>query len=239
LASIRTSPGLLVTSPLVFAFLSAPCVTSGPLVPKTAPGYPTAPLPSLSSSTVVHPALETLPAVTAPAPITSTLTPSPIPQVSDHPPRCVIQATRTPVPNAATSLPDLAATPRLIDPHIEICASSTKTKVGQLVTIMGYPVDLGIPYYRLMSRSDPDAGDPIWMLEVTYENQIRYVEEDAQPLEVVFAEGKPWWVEIVLRAVRPGAAEYYIVASGEIHYGYPGPASWGGGGSEPLVITVE
>ena len=108
-----------------------------------------------------------------------------------------------------------------------------------MVTIMGYPVDLGLPYYTLLYRNDPDAGKPAWILEVTYDNQVKRLVEGTEPLEFVSVAASNSWVEIVLRAVRPGSAAYFISATGEIHYGYPGPATWGGGGSETILITVE
>jgi hypothetical protein len=110
--------------------------------------------------------------------------------------------------------------------------------VGQLVTIMGYSVDVGLPYYKLLQK---DAGEETTtlLLEVTYENELKSLVEGTEPLEFVAVTAEPWWVEIVLRAVRPGTAEYFISATGEIHWGYPGPATWAGGGSETIMITVE
>jgi hypothetical protein len=126
-------------------------------------------------------------------------------------------------------------TPQYVDPHIEICASASAVRAGQLVTIMGYPVDLGLPYYTLLY----DAGTPTWILEVTYDNQLKRLGEGTEPLAFVSVTASNSWVEIVLRAVRPGTAGYFISATGEIHYGYPGPATWGGGGSDTIAITVQ
>jgi hypothetical protein len=33
--------------------------------------------------------------------------------------------------------------------------------------------------------------------------------------------------------------EYVLSATGEIHYGYPGPAMWGGGSSEVIRVVVR
>jgi len=135
--------------------------------------------------------------------------------------------------------PGAVATLQYVDPHIEICASAYTVSVGQLVRIVGYPVDLGLPYYTLLYQTDPNAGPPAWILEVTYDIQVKRLVEGTEPLEFVSVAASNSWVEIVLRAVRPGMAGYLITATGEIHYGYPGPATWGGGGSDTITITVK
>lgn len=46
-------------------------------------------------------------------------------------------------------------------------------------------------------------------------------------------------VVVTLRARAAGTVELMVNATGEVHYGYPGPATWAGGGSEKLTLTVE
>ena len=42
----------------------------------------------------------------------------------------------------------------------------------------------------------------------------------------------------VLRGRAPGVVQVRIAATGEVHYGYPGSATWSGGASDPITLTV-
>ena len=150
---------------------------------------------------------------------------------------CAIQATRTPAPNAPTAVSSGGQPARQIDPHIEICAGATRIKVGDRFVVLGVPVDVGLPIYslRVQDRGATEAA----FFGVDYNNKPSPSRGASRVLEVEAAKGEMRLVAFLVRAREPGSAEISISASGEIHYGYPGPATWAGGGSESLTITVE
>lgn len=151
---------------------------------------------------------------------------------------CAIQATRTPAPSAPTVVPGGGSQPgKKVDPHVEICAGATRLKVGDRFMVLGAPVDVGLPIYTLGIK-DGGATEAAFF-GVDYNNKPSPGRGASRVLEVEAAQGEMRLVAFLVRAREPGSAEIYISASGEIHYGYPGPATWAGGGSESLSITVE
>ncbi|MGB8649014.1 MAG: hypothetical protein WCF84_27505 [Anaerolineae bacterium] len=152
---------------------------------------------------------------------------------------CPILATRTPPPAAPTFMPG-GPSPKTgaVDPHIELCASAATIRVGETLTLTGVPVDIGLPYYILSVR-DTGSGEFAQLAGVTYENRPNGLAQPSAMFEFVSAKGSMREVTFVLRARQAGAAIVYISATGEIHYGYPGPATNAGGGSEPAMITVQ
>lgn len=151
---------------------------------------------------------------------------------------CAIQATRTPAPSAPTFVPSGSGQPeRRVDPHVEICAGATRLKVGDRFVVLGLPVDVGLPIYTLRIK-DSGATEAAFV-GVDYDNKSSPTRGASRVLEVEAVKGEMRLVAFLVRAREPGSAEINIGASGEIHYGYPGPATWAGGGSEILSITVE
>ena len=151
---------------------------------------------------------------------------------------CAIQATRTPAPSAPTFVPSgVVQRAGQVDPHVEICAGATRLKVGDRFVVLGVPVDVGLPIYTL-SIKDGGATEAAFF-GVDYNNKPSPSRGASRVPEVEAVKGEMRLVAFVVRAREPGSAEIHISASGEIHYGYPGPATWAGGGSESLSITVE
>ncbi len=145
---------------------------------------------------------------------------------------------RTPVPEAPTA--SVGGTPqsdRQVDPHVELCAGNRSVRAGNPVVVLAQAVDIGLPIYQVMVR-DAGAADFVPLVQVSYDNQVKILEGHSQVLayHAVQVQGNQMVVELL--AVAPGTAEIAISATGEVHYGYPGPATWAGGGSEPLAITV-
>ncbi len=170
-------------------------------------------------------------------------TPLPPPSNTPIPPAaaalCPIVATRTPPPGAPTYVPGGPNPPRgPVDPHLEICASAATLRVGDTLTITGVPVDIGLPYYMLLVK-DGDSAIYTHVSEVTYENKPRGDPLPSALFEFVSAQASMREVTFVIRATHSGTATVRISASGEIHYGYPGPATFSGGSSDPLLITVK
>jgi hypothetical protein len=125
-----------------------------------------------------------------------------------------------------------------VNPHVALCASAQTLKVGESVTLFGQAVSIGLPYFNLVVRPAEGGDFQPWMT-VTYANELKSQVDAGGPLEVVSMVGGSSQVTVVLRARAVGAIQVAINATGEVHYGYPGPAIWAGGGSDPLTLTVE
>ncbi len=151
---------------------------------------------------------------------------------------CLI-VTRTPPPSAPTTTVNGTAVPgRRVDPHVEVCASATTVSVGQQITLVGQVVDIGLPYFFLMVRP-AGTGDFQQWVAITYNNEIKGQADSAEPLELVSARADMYQIGVVLRARSAGAVDVAVNATGEVHYGYPGPAMWAGGNSSPLTLVVQ
>ncbi len=153
-------------------------------------------------------------------------------------PACVVAATRTPPPGAPTRSPaPLGTAVGVVDPHVEICASAPTIRVGETVTVIGLVVDIGLAYYQLYLQ-DSGAPEAAQALEITYDGQVRSTAEASAVLDVVSTQAEMWQATFVLRGRAPGVVQVRIGATGEVHYGYPGPATWSGSSSDPITITV-
>jgi hypothetical protein len=127
------------------------------------------------------------------------------------------------------------ATPLPVDPRVEVTASGTTLKVGDLVTIKGVAVDIGLPYYYLVVRDDGVQDMPPLVM-VTFENILTVQDGSSQVVEFVSAEGNNNEVTFELRAKAAGVTTVSINATGEIHTA--AGVTWNGGGSGSVVITV-
>lgn len=121
------------------------------------------------------------------------------------------------------------------DPHVELSADATTLNVGELVTVTGEAVDIGLPYFQV-SLKDDGAAEFAQLVQVTYENEIKSSADISQVLELVSATGDYTQVVLTLRARATGATEIIIGATGEVQTS--GGYMWSGGGSESLTITV-
>jgi hypothetical protein len=164
-------------------------------------------------------------------------TPGPLP--------CMIEATRTPPPGAPTYIPGGPGGREpgdIVDPHIEVCLTATTPHVGDVVRVYAQPVDVGMPIYYFNATDD---GTESARLEIRVEpevldgqGEVNVASDTSQVLEFVAVEEAEWDVTFVLRARGPGVSRVGVRATGEVHYGYPGPATWSGGESDVLTITV-
>jgi hypothetical protein len=146
---------------------------------------------------------------------------------------------RTPPPEAPTASVNGTPDPNhRIDPHVEICASATEARVGDIVTLRGQAVDLGLPEWTLHAREN-GLGDFVDAAQVSYEGELTLGEAGYTVLEAVSTAVDLNQVTLYLEAMAPGEVELTLSATGEIHYGSPGPATWGGGGSESVTLVVR
>lgn len=123
-----------------------------------------------------------------------------------------------------------------VDPHVELAVSSTELQVGQTVTLVATPVDIGLPYYYLYAQDDGSAV-PVELARVTDNNEVRQSESASAILRLVQANGATDSGTFVLEAVAPGVTVIWVSATGEVHY--PEGAVWSGGSSESIRITVS
>lgn len=112
-----------------------------------------------------------------------------------------------------------------------LSATATTVKVGDVVTVTATLanqgcVALGLPQYRLAIQ--PAGAQPPF--------------DPPNPEPVVHnlgvGIGQSDKADFTLRAVAPGQATLSATTSFEVHYGYPGPATWGGAAAAPLVVNV-
>jgi hypothetical protein len=110
---------------------------------------------------------------------------------------------------------------------------------GSPVQITAQSVDIGLPIFQVSVRPE-GAADFVPLVEVTYNNEIRSLSPDPIGEAFIYSsvQGTNNGLTLELIAAGPGTLEITISATGEIHYGYPGPATWGGGGSEVLTLTA-
>lgn len=137
--------------------------------------------------------------------------------------------TNTVMPPAATPSPQ-------INPRIELRVSATSIKVGETLTVTAQAVDLGLPIFSV--RVKDGNGDFQQLALITYDNKTREVKDLSKLLEFVSGSGGLNQATLVFRGRAVGTASIQINATGEIHYGYPGPATFGGGSSPTMTITV-
>ncbi len=144
------------------------------------------------------------------------------------------QVEQQPAPSEQPT-PGVQPTPLSVDPRVELVASATTLKVGEILTIKGVPVDIGLPYYYLVIRDD-GVQDMDPMMMVTNENLLKFQDGSSAVFEFVSAEGSNNQVLVELRAKAPGVTTVSIDATGEIHSS--AGSTWNGSGSGSVVITV-
>ena len=187
------------------------------------------------------------PALTNTPPPAAILTPTdtPTPTLTPFTLGCTIQATRTPPPGAPTYIPG-GPSPHepgdVVDPHVEVCLTDTAMRIGDIVRVYAQAVDVGLPIYYFTATDliSEDARLEVRVTPKIVDGQGEiFVEVDtSQVLEFLEVEENGWDMIFVLRARGPGEAEISIRASGEVHYGYPGPAAWEGGESDSFTVSV-
>lgn len=137
-----------------------------------------------------------------------------------------------------TSAPPSTMTPSSqVNPRIELRLSATTIKMGEAVTVTAQAIDLGLPIFYI--RVKDGTGDFQELVQITYDNKTRNAKDVSKILEFVSGSGGLNQATLVLRGRAAGTASLQVNATGEIHYGYPGPATFGGGSSPVITIQVN
>ncbi|HEX7975183.1 MAG TPA: hypothetical protein VF498_12300 [Anaerolineales bacterium] len=125
-----------------------------------------------------------------------------------------------------------------VDAYVDVTASpNTTLKVGESLTVVGKPVEIGLPVYELNVRDDGVEDAPS-MVQATYENKITPLTGTSAVLELVSTEASLDQVTFVLRAKAPGITAVTINVAGEVHPS-TGQASIEAGASGSVLITVK
>jgi hypothetical protein len=152
---------------------------------------------------------------------------------------CETQITRTPPPNAPTRIPSAGIYEvRYVDPHVALCADPNLVAVGQQVIVYAQAIDIGMPFFMLRIR-EGNHGE--FQEFVRVNDQVNVSPEASMLLEFGDIERESQYsseISFVFTARQAGTVEITVGATGEVHYGYPGPATWAGGGSDVLQIEV-
>ncbi len=141
---------------------------------------------------------------------------------------------------APAEIPDPTAAftqTEVIDPYIDIGATQTDLQVGDVITVTGKPMQIGIPYYYLYLR-DEGVQDAAPVAQITYQGEFSAGEGKSQVLELVSAKADIQQVLFVLRASAPGVTTLSIQATGEIRL-QDGAYSMSGTGSGEILISVS
>ncbi len=146
--------------------------------------------------------------------------------------------TLIPLSRPTNTAPPSTATPSAqINPRIELRVSARSIRVGETLNVTAQAIDLGLPIFSI--RVKDDTGDFQQLAQITFDNKTRDVKDVSKILEFVSGSGGLTQATLVFRGRAAGAASIQINATGEIHYGYPGPATFGGGSSPTITIQVN
>lgn len=164
-------------------------------------------------------------ATSQPSPVV-TETPAPIqsPQIEITPEK----------PKTDTPLPPLEDE-KVFDPYVKVETSEINLTIGDSISVTGWPVDIGLPYYYLILRDEGVQDNPYTII-VTYDNQITLGEGRSKVLEWVSAEGQIDQVTFVLRAIAEGVTTLDIEAAGELQLQDGSTRSVGGSGTVLIIV---
>lgn len=123
------------------------------------------------------------------------------------------------------------------NPHVLLAFSTTQPRVGQKITVVARPVNIGLAYYYLYAQ-DESSDTPAVLVRVTYDNQVSQSQGSSAILRLVSATGTLDLATFVLEAVAPGETSLWVNAIGEVRTP-DGAYIWSGGGSQPVLITVS
>ena len=137
---------------------------------------------------------------------------------------------------AAPQSPNLQM-PAEFDPHVTIEVERATLSVGEVLVIVGRPVQIGKPFYSLSAR-DEGVQDEQPLASISYDNVIAQGAGFSQVLEFISAQADQTQVTFLLRARGVGVTTVTIHATGEISVGYPGPETIVGDGSGSVLINV-
>ena len=124
------------------------------------------------------------------------------------------------------------------DPHIEIQVTPVELGIGDQAQITCQAIGIGLPYYSLVARRVGE-NEPFEVMRIQYDGVQSAPETPFPYLEVTRATADLQTCAFTLRALSPAELEVWISATGEIQTSDPPSASWGGGSSSPVLVTIR
>jgi hypothetical protein len=193
--------------------------------------------PTIGNIYMIEPAI---PNMTTPTytPFTPSREVSPTPSANLNIP-CEITI-RQPSANAPTRIPDMFSTPSVsdvIDPHVAFCVSTFTPQVGDMWQIYLKPIDIGLPVYQLTFTNRLGKELFVEFNPATDDTTLRVSNFNALTLYEVQTVNN--W-EVILTFIVRESDEIDVIgrANGEVHYGYPGPATWTSVSFEPFALII-
>jgi len=222
----------------IFLLLFGGCAGIGTGYVDILPVYPDGPPP-----TAIH-MIPTVVVIATPTPTLNfdnpTLTPTAFitPQAENTP--CTIIVRQAPA-NAPTRIPDSINPEAIgapIDPHLAYCLTNATPRVGDEIKIYVRAIDLGMPAYSF--RLNNIEGEELTIsFNPAVPNNLQ-LGSNLDSLSFISIETvNNWEVVITLMANSPDALSMTGSASGEVHFGYPGPAMWTSATLEPFPIYIS
>lgn len=200
------------------------------------PVYPDGPPP-----TAIH-MMPTVAVMVTPTPTLNFDNPTPAPfitpQAEEVP--CTIIVRQPPI-TAPTRMPDPMnpnAIGGQIDPHLAYCLTNATPSVGDEIKIYVRAIDLGMPAYNfIISNARGET------LTIGFNPSIPdFVDLGSDLPSISFLSAgrvNSWEVIITLVANSPDTLTVTGSASGEVHFGYPGPAMWTSATLESFQMTIS
>lgn len=166
-----------------------------------------------------------------------TYTPTPSAD-SDRPCQIIV---RQPPPDSPTRMPSAINTQQVgtpMDVHLAYCLSDTDIRVGEEWHIHVRAIDMGLPIYQAFITNG-EAQDLLARYNPAVPSEFIY-ESDLDSLTLVsMTTYNQWEAVFTFIANKPDGIQISLYASGEVHFGYPGPATWTVTPYEVFTITIQ
>ena len=163
----------------------------------------------------------------------------PTPSANSHRPCQII--VRQPPPDSPTRMPSAISTQQVgtpMDVHVAYCISDTDIRVGDEWHIHVRVIDMGLPVYQafitnvetqeLLARYNPAVPS-----DFTYESDL-----DSLTLSSMTTYNQ-CDAMFTFVANKPDVIQISLYANGEVHFGYPGLATWTVTPYEVFMITIQ
>lgn len=100
---------------------------------------------------------------------------------------------------------------------------------------MAEAVDIGLPVFYLYASAGETQ--PIQLAQASYDGSSQ-VNTAFEAIDITTISSDNQSASFTMTALAPGNITMFIRASGEVHYGYPGPAEWKSVQSEEIMLEI-
>ena len=169
-----------------------------------------------------------------------TYTPTPLAD-SNRPCQIIV---RQPPPDSPTRMPmrSSLSTPAPggvpMDVHVAYCVSDDDIRVGDEWHIHVRVIDMGLPVYQAVI-TNVETQELLARYNPAVPSDFAY-ESDLDSLTLLsMTTYNQWEAVFTFVANKPDVIQISLYASGEVHFGYPGPATWTTTPYEVFRITIQ